>query len=286
MISKQILSDCPCGDHERWRACCAQPCSEGTTPAARAGLYVDARFQLVVEYACAHLKSVLGTHMQPRGYPRVQIDVQHYKALSPEQIERLSSAAGLYVVVDEPVNVAIRRLTMQVGGLAPFKPSSSWSVPPPEVPEAAQPRPSPEEVRRLAKPPRDERLAVIADVRAEVRARAKGREEDALVHHLLREPLTPAGVKAAFAPLMERARGKGTFPLSRRDSDAMRYLDNARRAALNRAALIAEYAAQKARADWHHPERGDDPDDLWRRVEVATRVMWDQLLLAQLVEEP
>ena len=282
MISKQILSDCPCGDHERWRACCAQPCSEGTTPAARAGLYVDARFQLVVEYACAHLKSVLGTHMQPRGYPRVQIDVQHYKALSPEQIERLSSAAGLYVVVDEPVNVAIRRLTMQVGGLAPFKPSSSWSVPPPEVPEAAQPRPSPEEVRRLAKTPRDERLAVIADVRAEVRARAKGREEDALVHHLLREPLTPAGVKAAFAPLMERPRVLRT----RRDSDAVMHLENARMAALDRAALQAEYAEQRARADQHRPEPGDDPDDLWRQVRVATRVMQDQLLLARLAREP
>ena len=118
------------------------------------------------------------------------------------------------------------------------------------------------------------------------RAQAKGREEDALVHHLLREPLTPAGVKAAFAPLIERARGKGTFPFSRRDSDAFRYLDNARRAALYRAALLAEFAAQKARADQHDPKTGDDPDDLWRQVRVATRVMQDQLLLARLAREP
>jgi len=94
-----------------------------------------------------------------------------------------------------------------------------------------------------------------------------------------RFPMTPDQIEAAFAPLMERARVLRT----RRDSDAVMHLENARMAALDRAALQAEYAEQRARADQHRPEPGDDPDDLWHQVEIATRIMQDQLQLARYV---
>jgi hypothetical protein len=38
--SRQALADCPCGDHERSRACCAWACSDLHTPAERAAAFL------------------------------------------------------------------------------------------------------------------------------------------------------------------------------------------------------------------------------------------------------
>lgn len=60
---------------------------------------------------------------------RIQVDVGWYKPLEEATVQKMG-AMGIYLVRDEPVTCAIRRLTFQAGGEPPCAPKPwSWSGP-------------------------------------------------------------------------------------------------------------------------------------------------------------
>lgn len=76
-------------------------------------------------YLVANIAKHVGDRAALKGAPRIQIDVSLPKALDGDTVTTLATL-GLYLVRDEPVNCAVRRLTFQAGGEPPFHPTTSW----------------------------------------------------------------------------------------------------------------------------------------------------------------
>ena len=83
-----------------------------------------------VQEAGAFLVANLAAHeaafLVQKGTTRIQVDVNGYEPLGEDTIQKMA-ALSLYLVRDEPVTAAIRRLTFQVGGDPPSTPTS-WGA--------------------------------------------------------------------------------------------------------------------------------------------------------------
>lgn len=66
-------------------------------------------------FIAANLALCVGDHVVMKGVPRIQIDVNHYAPLTEDTIQKIAKL-GFYLVRDESVSCAIRRLTFRAGG--------------------------------------------------------------------------------------------------------------------------------------------------------------------------
>lgn len=65
-------------------------------------------------FIAANLALWAGDHVVMRGVPEIQIDVNHYKPLTEEEIQRIARL-GFHLLKDKSVSCSIRRLTFRVG---------------------------------------------------------------------------------------------------------------------------------------------------------------------------
>ena len=77
-------------------------------------------------YLVANLAAYEAAFLVQKGTTRIQVNVNGYKPLSEDTIQKMA-ALGFYLVRDEPVTAAVRRLTFQAGGEPPSTPTS-WNT--------------------------------------------------------------------------------------------------------------------------------------------------------------